>query len=288
MKSLFSIDVEDWFHILNTPATPGISEWSNLPSRIERNFMHLMTIFDRKGVSATLFFLGWIAQKYPELVKTAQNAGHEIASHGYNHRLVYQMSPAEFYEDIHKSKQIIEEITGCAVEGYRAPGFSANETIPWFFETIIETGHIYDSSYFPAPRSHGGLRDYATIAEDKFAPHCISVKNNRLIEFPVSVVPVFGKPICFFGGGYLRLFPYRLINKMAHRLILKGLPIIWYIHPREIDTGQPRLKMNLYRRLKTYINIKSVEGKLEKILDQFQWITFSEYIKINFPRENKG
>lgn len=285
MKSLFSIDVEDWFHILDTPAAPHISEWSNLTSRVERNFFRLMEIFDRRQVKATLFFLGWIAQKYPALVKAAQNAGHEIASHGYNHRLVYEMSRTEFYEDILKSKKIIEDVTGCVVQGYRSPGFSADETIPWFLETIIEAGHIYDSSFFPAPRSHGGLRNYATIPKDKLVPHCISVKGNRLIEFPVSVVPVFGKPVCFFGGGYLRLFPFWLINKMAHRLTIKEMPIIWYLHPREIDPHHPRLKMSRYRQIKTYINIRSVEEKLEKILDQFQWVTFSEYIESNFPQE---
>lgn len=270
MKCIFTIDVEDWYHILDLPTTPEIAQWDSLPSRVERNFEKLLAIFEEGKAKATCFFIGWIAQKYPHLVREAARQGHEIASHGYHHRLAYAMTPQEFFEDAGRSKKVIEEICGQAVWGYRASGFSLTEDTPWFFDKLIEAGYRYDSSLFPATRGHGGL------ANGRYAPY--RIESTDFVEFPVSVERVLGTPICFFGGGYLRLFPYALVRKMTRRVLRQDRPAVFYVHPREIDLDSPRLPMGLKRQFKSYVNISTTEPKIRKVLSDFEMITFREYL----------
>ena len=261
MKCIFSVDVEDWFHILDVPSTPKIHEWDLLESHVEKNFNRLLDIFSEKNVRVTCFFLGWVAERFPHLVKEAHRRGHEIASHGYAHELLFNQTAEVFYKDAVKSKAIIENITGFPVSGYRSSGFSITKDTQWFYEKLIEAGYRYDSSIFPAPRGHGGLKT------EQFAPYVVTDKDRNLIEFPISVEKIFGKPVCFFGGGYLRLFPYKVIEKMSERVLKSGRPVILYIHPREIEPDHPRLPMNLKRRFKSYVNLKTTERKIVKILD---------------------
>lgn len=285
MKSIFSIDVEDWYHISGLPNTPELPDWETFPPRIEKNFMHLMDIFSRKSVHVTCFFLGWIAQRFPRLVKEAKDRGHEIASHGYSHKLTYEMGKDEFLQDVKNAKNIIEDISGTVVSGYRAPGFSVTKDTPWFFDKLIEAGYKYDSSVFPAARVFGGIRT------DRYAPYAINNGMGRIIEFPVTAIRILGKPFCFFGGGYLRLSPYFLIRYMGMRVINKGRPVVFYIHPREIDPEQPHLQMRMRRKFNSYVNIRTTENKLVKILDQFDASTFSEFIaknKINGLKQEGG
>jgi polysaccharide deacetylase family protein (PEP-CTERM system associated) len=272
MKSIMSVDVEDWFHILEAASAPDISQWNSLPSCVERNFRKLLDLFSEKNVRVTCFFLGYVAEKYPQLVKEALHRGHEIASHGYAHRLIYTMTPQAFLEDVRKSKQILEGISGQAVNGYRAPGFSVTAETPWFFEKLVEAGYQYDSSVFPAPRQHGGLNT------DKYAPHMIA---NQLMEFPITVADVLGKRFCFFGGGYLRLFPYSVVRRMSRKVLGENRPVVFYIHPREIDPTHPRLSLGVTRTFKSYVNLKTTEPKLRHILDEFQVTTFAEFIAEN-------
>jgi polysaccharide deacetylase family protein (PEP-CTERM system associated) len=272
MKCVFSVDVEDWFHILDLPATPEMAEWSGLPSRVERNFQRLLETFEQKDVRVTCFFLGWIGEKFPALVKEAVRHGHEIASHGYAHRLTYQMSPEEFFQDAVRSKNILEDIAGRAVWGYRSAGFSVTHETDWFFDKLIEAGYVYDSSVFPAPRGHGGM------AGGERAPFWIDRPAGQLFEFPVSVAEVMGKSICFFGGGYLRLFPYPVISRMARGVLNEGRPVVFYIHPREIDPEHPRLPMNWKRRFKSYVNLESTLPKIERLLSEFQMTSFERLI----------
>ncbi len=272
MKCIFSVDVEDWFHILDLPSTPKISEWGSLPSHIEKNVKKLLDIFSEKNVHVTCFFLGWVAEKFPHLVKEASDRGHEIASHGYSHTLVYEMTEQEFSQDAVKSKDIIENITGQAVYGYRSAGFSATEDTIWFFDKLIEAGYRYDSSVFPGPRGHGGLKT------DNYAPYLVTSNSGQIIEFPITVTKVFGKPLCFFGGGYLRLYPYFLIKKMTLKILKEDRPVNFYIHPREINPTHPRLTMNVKRRFKSYVNLRTTEKKVKKILDEFEVTTFKRFI----------
>lgn len=272
MECIFSIDVEDWFHILDLPSTPDISRWESLPSSVEKNFLRLLDLFDENHVATTCFFLGWVAEKFPHLVKEAARRGHEIASHGYAHRLVYEMGEQSFLEDARKSRLILEDVAGHAVWGYRSSGFSVTQQTPWFFEALVRAGYRYDSSVFPALRTHGGMDG------GRCAPYRVSASPQGLIEFPISVTTVFGRRLCFFGGGYLRLFPGFVIHKMARRVLGEGRPVVFYVHPREIDPHQPRLPMSLGRKFKSYVNLRGTEAKIRSLLGEFRFQTFARFI----------
>ncbi len=269
------MDIEDWFHILDVPSIPKISEWDYLPSNIEKNFKKLLDVFSKKNVHVTCFVLGWVAEKFPNLIKEARDRGHEIASHGYSHKLVYEMTEHEFFQDAIKSKDIIENITGRQILGYRSAGFSITENTSWFFDQLIRAGYRYDSSVFPGPRGHGGLKT------NHYAPYLIRNSLGKIIEFPITVSEVFGKPFCFFGGGYLRLSPYFLIRKMALNVLKEKRPVIFYIHPREIDAKHPRLPMSFKRKFKSYVNLKTTEKKVKKVLNEFNFTTFESFIAKN-------
>lgn len=272
MGCIFSIDVEDWFHILDLPSTPDISRWDSLASRVETNFLRLLDLCDEQQVQATCFFLGWVAERFPHLVREAGRRGHEIASHGYAHRLVYEMTAADFLEDAVRSRQILEDLTGGAVAGYRSSGFSVTAATPWFFEALAQAGYRYDSSLFPAKRGHGGMES------GNCAPHQLGPCAEGLIEFPMTVTRLLGRRWCFFGGGYLRLTPAPMIRRMARRVLREGRPVIFYVHPREIDPDHPRLPMSLGRRFKSYVNLKGTEAKLRTILGEFRFRTFAGFL----------
>jgi polysaccharide deacetylase family protein (PEP-CTERM system associated) len=271
-RSIFSVDVEDWFHILDLPSTPPLSAWPALPSRVESNFFRLLDLFSAHRAHVTCFFLGWVGERFPDLVREAAARGHEIASHGYAHRLVYEMTRREFVEDATHARRLLEDIAGCPVIGYRSAGFSVTAETQWFFDALAESGYLYDSSVFPAPRGHGGLR------RSRREPHRLVTGNSSILEFPISVADLAGKAICFFGGGYLRIFPYALIRRMGRRVLAEGRPVIFYIHPREIDPGHPRLPMSLPRRFKSYVNLKSTEDKVTRILRDFPLTTFRDFV----------
>ena len=274
--SIFSVDVEDWFHILDDPCVPTIDQWAALPSRVEKNFNQLLDLFSDTNVQVTCFFLGWVAERFPHLVKDAANRGHEVASHGYGHRLVYELNRTQFYEDVRRARLLLEEIAGAEVLGYRAPGFSSTEETPWFFDALAEAGYQYDSSVFPAQRGHGGM------PQGRREPHRTG-QHDALLEVPITVADLMGKPMCFFGGGYLRLFPYWLIRKMAQQVLNEGRPVVFYIHPREIDPEHPRLPMGRIRRFKSYVNLESTEAKLRRIFRDFPVTTFKNTLS-NYPQ----
>lgn len=269
MKSIFSVDVEDWFHILDVPSTPELSRWDALPSRLEKNLLKLLELFGAHEVRVTFFFLGWVARRFPHLVREADRCGHEIASHGYAHRLAYQMTPQEFYKDALMSKMIIEDTVGKRVLGYRSSGFSVTKKALWFFDKLAEAGYRYDSSVFPGSHGHGGLKG------GPCAPYQVG---QDLIEFPITVAKVLGTRICFFGGGYLRLFPLHVIQRMARKVLREERPVIFYIHPREIDPDHPRLAMNPIRRFKSYVNLRTSEAKLHSLLGAFEFTTFQDFM----------
>jgi polysaccharide deacetylase family protein (PEP-CTERM system associated) len=277
MKSIMSVDVEDWFHVLDVPSAPKLPEWNSMPSRVEANLAALLDLFEAEDVRVTCFFLGWIAEHHKASVLDAARRGHEIASHGYSHHLVYEMSPEDFLEDAVRSRKLLEDVIGAPVLGYRCAGFSTTDRTPWFFDKLIEAGYKYDSSVFPASRQHGGIRT------DRYGPFAVSGPPDVFAEFPISVRDVLGMPLCFFGGGYLRLFPYSLIKRMAAGILSEGRPVVFYVHPREIDPAQPRLKMGLKRRFKTYVNLGSTEGKLRSIARDFDLVTFEAYLRENPP-----
>jgi polysaccharide deacetylase family protein (PEP-CTERM system associated) len=272
MSSILSVDVEDWYHILDVSSVPDISAWDSMESRVEGSFLRLLDLIDEAGAKCTCFFLGWVAERHPRLVREAVERGHEPASHGYSHRLVYSMSQEEFRRDARHSRKLIEDLAGRPVAGYRSAGFSVTEDVPWFFEALADCGYTYDSSVFPAPRSHGGMKT------GKYAPHPVRTPAGRVVEFPISVVEILGRPLYLFGGGYLRLFPYPLIRHMARRVLASGRPVIYYVHPRELDPEQPRLTMPVLRRFKSYVNLKTTEPKLKRALADFRLVSFENYL----------
>jgi polysaccharide deacetylase family protein (PEP-CTERM system associated) len=275
VKNVLSIDVEDWFHILEVDSTPDIDGWIRMESRVEKNFFNMLDAFDNSGVKVTCFFLGWIAEKLPRLAKEADERGHEIACHGYSHQLIYTQTRKEFAEDIGKAKKLLEDITGKRVLGYRAPGFSIIESTRWAFDELCNAGYLYDSSIFPATRGHGG------IANAKIHPHKVRSENGEIIEFPITVITLIGKKICLFGGGYLRLFPYFIIRYFSKAVNKEGRPVIFYIHPREIDPEHPRLPMGIYRRFKSYVNLHTTFSKVKRLINDEEVVPFRDLIAEN-------
>lgn len=271
-EDVFTIDVEDWFHILEVEGANNSTDWDKLPSRVEANFSALLEMLAKNNVRATCFVLGWIATRFPKLLRDAADLGHDIGSHGFAHQIVHSLSPSEFRDDIRSAKAAIEDAIGRPVRGFRAPGFSITRGTQWAFEEIVEAGYVFDSSVFPARHGHGGIPDAPR------QPYVIKTAAGPLLEFPISVVDTIIGPRCFFGGGYLRLAPLWLSKAMASRVRSHGTGVIWYIHPREIDPDHPRLRMPFRRRFKSYVNLKPTREKIESILQTGTFRTFSEII----------
>lgn len=275
MKNVMTVDVEDWFHLLELSTTPDLAAWDSLDSRVEANLHTLFDLFDEANVKVTCFFLGWVAERFPHLVREAQERGHEIACHGYAHRLVYAGSQRDFRDDVSQAKAILEDICGEEVVGYRAPGFSITKDTPWAFDVLAKAGFTYDSSVFPSARGHGGIVSANTW------PHRIEAGGTSLVEFPITVSNFFNRKLCFFGGGYLRLFPYSLIDYMTSRVNNEGRPVLYYVHPREIDPAHPRLAMPLVRRFKSYVNLRTTLPKLRRLVQKQDFLPIRDWIAAN-------
>jgi polysaccharide deacetylase family protein (PEP-CTERM system associated) len=267
LANAFTVDVEEWFHILDAEEAPDPKSWESLESRVEIGTERLLELLDTAGVRATFFFLSWVAERHPELVRRVAEGGHEIATHGYAHRLVYRGDAASFREDTRRARGVLEDITGRPVEGYRAAGFSITRETPWAFDVLAEEGFRYDSSVFPAKRAHGGLD------LDRERPFRIAGPSGpELWEFPI--VPARFGPgpgslrIPFAGGGYLRLWPLGLLLRAARGLNRRGVPVTWYLHPREVDVEQPRLQLPWRRRFKYYVNLAGTTQKLQRLLER--------------------
>ncbi|PKN78416.1 MAG: hypothetical protein CVU48_08345 [Candidatus Cloacimonetes bacterium HGW-Cloacimonetes-1] len=267
---IFTIDVEDYYHILDVPGTPRISDWDQIPSRVEYGFNRLLDLLVSRNQHCTMFFLGYIARRFPDLVKRAREHGHEIASHGMYHTMVSKQTAAQFATDATDSRQLLEDLCGTAVTGWRSAGFSPNLQTSWYFEELVKSGYRYDSSLVPNRTQHQSLGSV------QLAPYPIHTPSGRLLEFPISVATIAGRQVNMFGGGYLRFFPAWLIAQQA-RKVRAERPLIVYIHPRELDPGHPKLRMNALRHCKSYINMNSVPAKLHLLLDNSVCVTAGEY-----------
>ncbi len=259
LANCMTVDVEDWFHILDIAAAPDLRAWARLDGRVVANTERLLDLFAAHGVHGTFFVLGWVGERHPQLVRAIQAAGHEVASHGYAHQLVTGLTPAEFRADVRRARAALEDASGAAVRGYRAPGFSITRATLWALEVLAEEGYAFDASLFPGRHGHGGLPG---APMDPFA---IDMAGGRLLEFPMTQADILGRRLCFSGGGYLRLLPLPVIATMARRLNAAGRPVVYYTHPREIDPAQPRLPMPPLRRFKSYVNLRSTAAKLRHI-----------------------
>jgi polysaccharide deacetylase family protein (PEP-CTERM system associated) len=266
MINAMTIDVEDWFHILDLKNGYKLEDYGQLESRVERNTEALLSILRDYNVKGTFFVVGWVAETFPDVVREIHAQGHEVASHGYAHSLCYEMSPEEFKEDTDKSIQILEALTGEKVLGYRAPGTSIMRQNLWALDILIDLGIAYDTSIYPGVRGHGGLP-----GAPRYPYHQLTPSGRKIFEIPSSCFDFFGKKIGFAGGGYLRLFPYPLIRRGINQYNKQGHPVNVYIHPREIDPDHPRVKMPVWRRFKSYVNLHTTEKKLRSLLRDYRF-----------------
>jgi len=258
---ILTIDLEDWFHILAHEQTASPLHWEKFESRVEANTDRLLNQLSRFNQPATFFCLGWIAKKYPLLIKKISTAGYEIACHSMNHQLVFEQSPEQFRKDLVESIDILQQITGKKVLSYRAPGFSVSEKTKWIFEILAESGIENDCSIFPAERNHGGYKNFSSTK-----PCLISINGIQLREFPINPTTIAGKKIIYSGGGYFRLFPYSIIRQ----LMRKSDYVMTYFHPRDFDPGQPMIdSLPLKRKFMSYMGLKNAGIKFEKLLGEF-------------------
>ena len=260
MINALTIDIEDWFHILDLDNGYRLEDYDKLESRVEKNTETLLKILRDYNIKGTFFVVGWVAERYHNLVRGIYKQGHEIASHGYAHALCYDMSPEEFRGDAQRSIEILEGIIGEKVLGFRVAGTSIRRENLWALDILIDSGITYDSTIYPGIRGHGGLPD-----APRFPYYQSTPRGREILEIPASCFSLLGNNVGFAGGGYLRLFPYWLIKRGINEYNRQGHPVTVYIHPREIDPNHPRIEMPLYRRFKCYVNLHTTENKLRSL-----------------------
>lgn len=278
--NILTFDIEDWFHILDNKSTNTEKQWMNFETRIHHNMEVIFKILDSSNIKATFFVLGWIAEKYPEIVKEIKRRGFDIGSHTHLHELVYNQNKSIFYQDVDRSIKTLEDISGDKINMFRAPGFSITENNKWAFEVLFNLGIRTDSSVFPSPRAHGGMPTFVGSN-----PSLLKYNGVCLKEFPINTYDLFGKKIVFSGGGYFRLFPYQVIKSLTK----KSDYIMSYFHPRDFDYEQPMIPgLSKFRKFKSYVGLKQCRPKLEKWLNDFNFIDLAKADSlINWNQQNK-
>lgn len=258
-----TIDVEDYFQVSAFAPHIPRSNWSICECRVERNIDCILAMLDEHGTKATFFTLGWIAERYPEAIRRIVDNGHELASHGYGHERASDQTPAGFFSDINVAKLILEDLAGQQVRGYRAPSFSIGEKNLWAFECLERAGYYYSSSIYPIHHDHYGMPDAPRHAH----------RIGKLLEIPATTLRLFNRNWPASGGGYFRLMPYRLSRWMIqHVNTVDQHPAVFYFHPWEIDTGQPRIQgISAKTRFRHYVNIHRMEHRLHRLLADFTW-----------------
>jgi polysaccharide deacetylase family protein (PEP-CTERM system associated) len=272
MTHAFSIDVEDWYQVSDFEEIVEPSAWRWYESRVIGNTERLLGLLAEARVKATFFVLAWNAERHPALPRMIAAAGHEIASHGYAHRLAYELGEAQFRTDVERSKKLLEDLTGHEVLGYRAPSFSVTARSLWALDVLLDLGFRYDSSILP-------VRDqlYGIPNAHRF-PFPITRGGQALTEFPVSTVRVAGRTLAL-GGAYLRLLPYAYTRWGMRRLDAEGQPALLYLHPWELDPGQPRLRVRGKRGFSThYLRLRSTEAKVRRLLAEFPFAPIAEVL----------
>jgi polysaccharide deacetylase family protein (PEP-CTERM system associated) len=262
-----SVDVEDYYHVSAFEASVQRSRWSEFESRVVGNTQRLLDLFDEFSVHSTFFVLGWIAERHPDLVREIALRGHEVASHGYEHRLVYAQRPEEFRDDVRRSKAVLEDVISWPVAGYRAPSYSITRRSLWALSILAEEGFQYDSSIFPIWHDRYGIPGASRHT------HVIDLENgDHITEVPPSTVRIAGTNLPAAGGGYLRILPYAWTQWSLSRINRReGRPAVFYLHPWEIDPGQPRLQADALGRFRHYRHLSKTEGRLRRLLQTFQF-----------------
>lgn len=259
---ILTFDIEEWFHILDNDATKTEAEWEGFESRIHGNMDKIHGMLGNQ--KATFFCLGWVARKFPEVLKEIDRQGHEIATHSDLHQLAYEQNRQTFEQDLERSIKSIEDIIGKKVRVYRAPGFSLMEENKWVFEVLMKNGIEIDASIFPAERSHGGFAQFGHAE-----PCWIDIDGMRMKEFPINLSSFAGKNLIFSGGGYFRLFPYPLLDLMTKNSDY----VMTYFHPRDFDAEQPMVPgLNFIRKFKSYYGLKGCLSKLDKLIKKHEFV----------------
>jgi polysaccharide deacetylase family protein (PEP-CTERM system associated) len=266
LTNALTIDVEDYFQVSAFAPHIARADWPRLECRVEANIERILLLLDSRRIHATFFTLGWIAERYPAMLRRVAAAGHEVASHGYAHLRASEQSAAQFADDVRRSKAILEQITGLAVRGYRAPSFSIGAANLWAFDVLREAGYRYSSSIYPIRHDHYGMPDAPRFAWRPRGPHGV-------LELPVSTVRLRGRNLPAGGGGYFRLMPYALSRWLLRRINSRdGQAGIFYFHPWELDPGQPRpLGLSARTRFRHYLNLGCMEARLARLTRDFAW-----------------
>lgn len=266
IRNAMTIDVEDYFQVSAFASHIPRESWDYLPCRVEQNMARIFALLDEKKVKATFFTLGWIAERYPQIVHSIIKNGHELASHGYQHLRASDQTPDEFLDDISRSKKLLEDLGGQAVIGYRAPSFSIGTNNLWALDSLQEAGYLYSSSIYPIKHDHYGMPEAPRF---KFYPR----ESGSLIELPPTTVKFMGRNYPASGGGFFRLLPYQLSRSLIKYVNQTDLQAcIFYFHPWEIDAEQPRQKnISIKTRFRHYVNLSQNESRIRSLLDDFQW-----------------
>ena len=267
-----SIDIEDWFQVENLMAAIPRDSWETQERRVERNTRQMLELLNKHNARATCFVLGWVAERHPQLVRDIVAAGHELACHGYGHELLYNIGPEKFREDLRRSKRLLEDISGVQIKGYRAPNFSITDLA---IEILAEEGFVYDSSSFP------------TVAHDRYGRLSAMPPGARVAQLQanfnevcVSCLEVAGRNLPWGGGGYFRIYPLWLFSLGVRRIHNAGHPYVFYIHPWEIDPGQPRIRgIKRSYSFRHYVNLAKCKSRWESLLKSFRWTTIEEVIR---------
>ncbi len=268
-KSLIlTFDLEEWFHLCLDDEPPS---WDKYERRFEKNVDYLIETLDQSNIKATFLVLGWIASKYPKIIRKISENGHDIGSHSNIHDLVFQQSEKEFEKDLIESLKILEDVTGSKISIYRAPAFSINARSKWALEIIAANGINYDLSLFQGHHSLGGISG-KTIPQ----PFYINTGSGKILEYPMTLTKILGLTFATCGGGYFRLLPFGLIKALLKRNEYK----MTYFHPRDFDYGQPRISMPALRYFKTYVGLSSSKSKFQKLLEDFSPVSLSQDLKV--------
>lgn len=271
MLNALTIDIEDYFQVSNFEGYIPRDRWAVMPVRIEESTLNVLELLSTHGIKATFFVLGWVAERMKSLIREIRSENHEIANHGYDHRLAYDMSPEEFRSDVRRSKSIIEDVIGERIYGYRATSYSIIRRNLQYLQILAEEGFLYDSSIFPVYHSRYGISNW-----DRF-PKIVNFNGYSIYEVPPSTFKIFGYNFPIAGGGYLRFFPIQFISYCIKKInMIERQPAIIYFHPWELDYEQPRIKVPFLKAFRHYNNLHNTEKKVAYLLKQFKFCQISE------------
>jgi polysaccharide deacetylase family protein (PEP-CTERM system associated) len=272
MLNVLSVDVEDYFHVEAFASKVRFDDWASYAPRVEQNVARILELFGKYGARGTFFVLGWVAEKFPNVVRDIAAAGHEIGCHGYAHRRLNDLTPADFRADIRRAVALLTDQIQRPIQSYRAPSFSIVPSTMWAFEVLAEEGFRIDSSIFPVRHDLYGVPD-----AERFPHWQSTTRDLRIFEFPPSTFRYRNRNWAVAGGGYLRLFPYGVTRRaIQHINQVEREPAMIYFHPWEIDPDQPRIRAGLRSTLRHYVNLFTTEQKIERLLQEFQFTTLSE------------